>query len=294
MTSSPGLFALALSRLLVFLPRSWVRWTGSLLGVFWFDVLRLRRKTMIEHLDIAFPEKDRAWKTRTARRSLRNFTAGFAEFFALPAIDDAWVERNARIEGMEHLVEAKKKNKGVYLLSLHMGSYDVAASLMPMRGHETVLITKFFKNKRLNDLWFSIRGARGMKFIEPHGEKTAFDILKAIKRNAGVIFVLDQFMGKPYGIATRFFGRETGTAYGLALFVLKTGSPVVPVYSVQGGDGRLRLIFEPEIPVSSLISDDKDESIRRLTQKFNDVIESIVRRYPEEWLWLHRRWKTFE
>lgn len=293
MKSSVGFSAQLFSRILSWFPRSWVRAAGALIGVLWFDVLRLRRGVVMGNLDIAFPEKDRAWKTRVARTALRRFGSNFLEFYTLPRVDEAWVSRNVVFEGWEHLERAKARGKGVYLLSLHMGGYDIAASLMPMRGHETFLISKFIKNKRLNDLWFSIRGAKGMKFIEPHGDKTAFEILKAIKRNAGVIFVLDQYMGKPFGIETTFFGRKTGTAYGLALFVLKTGSPVVPVYSVEGNDGKMHLIFEPEIETGPLLTDDKDENIRRLTQRFTDAIEAIVRKYPEEWLWVHRRWKNF-
>lgn len=287
------MIARCLSGFLMLWPRSWVRAAGSLIGLLWFDVLRLRRDVVMANLDIAFPEKDRAWKIRTGRTALKRFGSNFLEFYTLPRIDQRWVDRHVVFEGWENLENAKAKNKGIYILSLHMGGYDIAASLLPMRGQETYLISKFLKNRWLNDLWFSIRGAKGMKFIEPHGDKTAFDILKAIRREAGVIFVLDQYMGPPFGIETEFFGRKTGTAYGLALFVLKTGSPVVPVYSVEGSDGKMHLIIEPEIEVNSLLTDDKDENIRRLTQRFSDAIEAIVRKHPEEWLWVHRRWKTF-
>lgn len=294
MTSSAALSGKLISFWASLWPRRWVRFAGALFGILWFDILRVRRRVVLEHLDIAFPEKDRAWKVRTGRTAMTRFGSNLAEFFTLPSIDEEWIRKNAVIEGLEHLEAAKAKGKGAYLLSLHMGAYDIAASLMPMRGFETVLISKFVKNEWFNDLWFSIRGAKGMKFIEPHGEKTAFEILKAIKRNASVIFVLDQFMGKPFGIETTFFGRPTGTAYGLALFVMKTGSPVVPVYSLEGKDGKLHLIVEPEVETASLIDGDKDAGIRRLTQRFTDVLEDIVRRHPEEWLWLHKRWKTFE
>lgn len=294
MNSSVGLFAKAVSRIASWLPRSWIRAAGALIGVLWFDILRLRRGVIFRNLDIAFPDRDRTWKTRVARTALYRFGSNFAEFFTLPSLDEAWIRRNVVFEGWDVLEAAKAKGKGIYLLSLHMGAYDIAATMMPMRGHETYLISKFMKTRWLNDLWFSVRGARGMKFIEPHGDRTAFDILKAIRRNAGVIFVLDQFMGRPYGIETEFFGKKTGTAYGLGLFVMKTGSPVVPVYSFEGADGKLHLVFRPEIETASLIDGNKEASLKRLTQRFNDVLEDIVREHPEEWLWVHRRWKDFE
>lgn len=276
------------------LPRWWIRFKGSLFGFLWFDVFRVRRDVVLSNLDIAFPEKDRAWKVRVGRESMRRFGANFAEFFTLPSIDEKWIEKYAVIEGWEHLEAARAKNKGVLILSLHMGAYDITGSLLAMRGSETFLISKFMTAKWLNDLWFSIRGAKGLQFIEPHGEKAAFEILRAIKKKASVVFVLDQFMGKPYGIETVFFGRRTGTAYGLAVFTMKTGSPVLPIYSVLGEDGKLHLKIEPEVETASLVTGDKETDVARLTQRFTDVIEDIVRRHPEEWLWLHKRWKKFE
>lgn len=294
MGSSGKFFAKILSEFAGWWPRAWVRRAGSLLGILWFDILRVRRDVVLANLDIAFPDRDRAWKVKTGRTALRRFGANFVEFFTLPSMDDDWIRRHAVFEGWENLEKAKARGRGVYILSLHMGAYDMASSLMSMRGHETYLISKFIKNRWLNDVWFAIRGAKGMKFIDAHGDKTAFEILKAVKRNAGVIFVLDQFMGKPFGVETTFFGRKTGTAYGLSLFVMKTGSPVVPVYSVQGDDGKMHLICEPEIETASLIDGDKEASQLRLTQRFTEAIEAVVRRYPQEWLWVHKRWKDFE
>lgn len=289
-----GFFARIFCRLISLLPRDWVRFFGSLLGPLWFDILRFRRRIVLDNIAIAFPECSPGWRKAIGRQSLMNLGANALEFFVLPSIDERWVQDNVVIEGWEHLEKAKTGGKGVFLLSLHMGAYDIAASLMPMRGHETYLISKFFKNKSFNDLWFSIRGSQGVKFIEPHGSQTAFDILKALKKNAGVIFVLDQFMGRPYGIESRFFGRRTGTAYGLALFVLKTGAPVVPVYSVTGDDGKMHLVFEPEIETAPHIDGDKNRSIANLTQRFNSELEKIIKKHPNEWLWVHRRWKEFE
>lgn len=268
---------------------------GSWLGILWFDILRFRRQIIFDNMAIAFPDSTQEWRTRTARRQLRLFGANFSEFFTLPQLDQEWLKKNVVIEGKENYDLAMAKDRGVYFLSLHLGAYDVGANLLPMIGIETHLITKFFRSQWLNRFWFSLRGAQGGKFIEPHGERTAFDILKAIKRKASVVFVFDQFMGRPFGIPTTFFGRETGTAYGLALFVLKTRSPVIPVYTFHDTDGKIHLKFEQEVAVETLIDpNDKDESIRRMTQTFNDRLEVIIRQHPDEWMWVHRRWKEYE
>lgn len=276
------------------LPRKLLRSLGLLLGVLWFDVFRFRRKVVMSNLDIAFPEKSKSEKTKIGRRSVYELGSNFAEFFVLPQLTQNWVKKNAVYDGVENIQSALAQGRGVYLLSMHVGHGDMGASLISMLGINVTLISKFFKTKWFNDFWFYIRKGQGVKFIEPHGRQTPFEILKVIKNKESVIFVLDQFMGKPYGVETQFFGKKTGTAYGLALFYLKTKSPVVPVYTYEGQDGKVHLVFEPELQLSSLISEDKEKSIALLTQNFTDQIEKIVRRYPEQWMWLHRRWKVFE
>ncbi len=275
-------------------PRKLRRACGAFLGVLWFDVLRFRRKIVLDNLDIAFPELDRAQKIKIGRKSVYNLGANFVDVFILPFINDAWAKENAVIEGRENLDEAIAQGKGVYVLSMHLGNGDFAGSLITMMGYELYLISKFFKTQWFNDIWFGLRRSRGIQFIEPHGAETAFKILKAIKKKALVVFVLDQFMGKPFGIATRFFGRETGTAYGLALFYLKTRSPVVPIYAFEGNDNKIHVRFEKQLELESHITGDKERDLQTLTQLFSDQIEECVRRYPDQWMWVHRRWKKFE
>src|SRR5690606_32701116 len=143
-------------------------------------------------------------------------------------------------------------------------------------------------------IWFHFRGAQGVKYIEAHSDRTAFEILKAIRAKSLVVFVLDQFMGRPFGIETTFFGRKTGTAYGLALFYLKTRSPVVPVYGYEDDQGKMHMVCLPALELESLLGSDQDENILALTQKFCDVIEEAVKKHPTDWMWVHRRWKEYE
>jgi KDO2-lipid IV(A) lauroyltransferase len=276
------------------LPRPFVRWLGAGLGVLWFDILRFRRKIVLENLDLAFPHWSKEQKIRVGRKSVYQLGSQFAEFFTIPFLNQAWLSQSTVITGEEHLQKALAQNKGVFLLSMHLGHGDVGVSLISMSGHPVYVISKVFKTKWFNDLWFRIRKGQGVQFIEPHGSGTPFAILKALKSNACVVFVLDQFMGKPFGVETSFFGHKTGTAYGLALFYLKTKSPVVPVYTYEGDDGRVHLVYEPALELASFVSEDQNTSIQLMTQYFTDQIENCVRKYPEQWMWVHRRWKSFD
>lgn len=275
-------------------PRTWIRATGSWVGFLWFDVFGFRKKIVLSNLDIAFPTMSAEAKYQIGRKSVYMLGHNFAEFLTIPAMTKKWVDKNVVFEGWENLEKARAQGKGIFFLSLHLGNGDTSANAIALRGQEIYIITKKFKTQWFNDLWFGIRGAKGVKYIEAHGSNNAFEILKALKKNAGIVFVLDQFMGKPYGILTSFFGKKTGSAYGLALFSHKTKAPVLPIYTYEGKEGKIHVVFEPALDTASVVADDKDQMISKLTQLFNDKLEEIVKKHPEQWMWVHRRWKDFE
>jgi Kdo2-lipid IVA lauroyltransferase/acyltransferase len=276
-------------------PRFLLRWLGLPLGFLWFDVLRLRRKVVMDNLSRAFPDWTEEQKIRVGRRSVYNLMENFFEFFYLPAINKMWLEKNVVFEGLENIDKALAEKKGVFLLSLHLGHGDMMASCLSAKGYRVSIITKFFNNKILNGIWFGVRGAQGVQCIPPHGEKTPFMILKSLKAQSLVGFVLDQHMGKPYGVKTQFFGRPAGTAYGLALFHLKTKAPVVLAYNYPGDDGKIHIVAEsPMFYRSELENGDRDQNLAVLTQEYTDEIEKVVRKYPQHWMWVHRRWKWKE
>lgn len=276
-----------------FLPRPVLRKMGSWVGFLWFDIFGFRKKIVLDNLSIAFPEWSEKKKRQVGRESVYQLGYSFSEFFFIPSMSPEWLEKNVVFEGWENVEKARAFGKGMFFLSLHLGNGDLASNAIVMKGQSVHLITKRFKTQWFNDLWFSIRGAKGVKYIDAHGPNNAFEILKALKKNSGVVFVLDQFMGKPFGIATTFFGKRTGTAYGLALFVTKTQAPVLPIYTFEGNDSKLHVVFEPAMDTMKYVTEDKDQTILNMTQAFNDKLEEIVRKHPEQWMWVHRRWKDF-
>ncbi|MES3038723.1 MAG: lipid A biosynthesis lauroyl acyltransferase [Bdellovibrionota bacterium] len=283
-----------ISKILIKLPRSTIKSLATGLAILWFDILRIRRKVVIENISLAYPQMPMPEKIKLGRASLVNTAQVFFELLYLPRIDQTWIDRNIIFEGEDRVRKALEQKKGVLALSLHIGNGDLGANMIASRGLPITIITKFFKNKALNAFWFGQRGPLGVKYIEPHGRQTAFDILKTLKRNEILVFVLDQFMGKPYGIETTFFGRPTGTAYGLALFYLKTRSPVMPTYTYEEKGHKTRVVFGEPLNCEQFVTDNQEKSVQNLTQYFTDVLESIVREHPEQWMWLHRRWKRFE
>jgi Kdo2-lipid IVA lauroyltransferase/acyltransferase len=288
--SLAGFFLKIIAALIYILPRRLKLFFGDLLAVFAFDVVRFRRKIVMDNLAIAFPEKSISERAKIGRGSYRNLGRGIFEYAYLSFLNKKWINKNYDMQGLRNFAEVNAGDKGVLFLGLHMGNGDLGMAAMAMSGFDLQVISKHFKSEWLNKLWFGLRESKGIKFIPE--EKSSFQILKALKKKASVAFVLDQFMGPPIGVATKFFGKETGTAMGLALFSIKTGLPVVPAYNFRKPDGKFVIIFDPPIP--PLPTENLDQDIARLTQTYTDWIEKTVRKHPDQWMWLHRRWKTFE
>lgn len=284
-----GLFFKAISFCIAVLPRSARESIGDAIGFLWFDALKIRRQVAIDNVGIAFPELPLEERTRIARESLHHMGRTIVEYALFPFFRRKDIDRHFVFDGEHHVKEALAQGKGVIFLTLHLGNGDFAIAALSRLGWPVNLISKEFKARWLNDLWFGMRAKHGTRFISP--EKSSFEILRALRRNEIVVFVLDQFMGPPIGVRTKFFGKETGTAAGLSLMAGRTGAPVVPCYTYRRADGKQVAAFEAAIPYQ----DDslREKNISVMTQIYTDKIEAIVRRYPEQWMWIHRRWKEF-
>ena len=270
-------------------PRRLQMFYGFLLGTLWFDILRIRRAVAIGNVKKAFPDISDAEATRIARRSLWHMGLTIVELCIFPHFKRSWMPRFINFDGMENLENAKAKGKGVCLLTLHLSNPDFGALGLSHCDLPVHVISKLFKTKWLNDYWFGVRGQHGTHFIPP--EKSSFQILKALKKNEIVAFVLDQFMGPPVGVRTTFFGHTTGTAAGLATMVERSRSPVIPAFVKRDKNGLSTVVIEPEIPFEE--KDSRQSSIEHMTQVYTYKIEEIVKKYPEQWMWIHKRWKPF-
>lgn len=284
-------FSLGLAYVFQIFPRQVNIALSWALAFLWVDVLRLRRDVVLSNIEKAFPGTDEKTKLKWMRFSLFVLAKNLFDLFQVPFVDKKWVEKNVIFHGIE---DAQKYEGGVFFLTLHMASADLACASISESMKPLSLISKHFSNPIMDEFWFSIRRRSKTQFIDAHSKSNAFEILKALKSNRGVVFVLDQFMGKPYGVETEFFGIKTGTAYGLALFAQKTNRPVLPLYSYWGKDGKLNIRLKPAVDLSGLITDDSERNKVVITNQFNREIENIIKDHPEHWMWVHKRWKVFE
>lgn len=278
------------AHLWVYIPWSWHPLMASALAFLWLDVFRIRRDVIDQNLRQALPHLTAQERQVIARSSMRSLCRSFFDVMKIPFLTDKWIVDSVQFENPAAIEKMKNQQGGFFVLTLHMGSGDLAAALISKKIKPLALISKRFRNGFLDAFWFGLRAFTETQFIDAHAKNNAFDILAALKKNRGVVFVLDQYMGKPYGLETEFFGIKTGTAYGLALFAKKTGKPIYPVYTYWDSQQQLKVCIEEPIDLTTELS----ETNEVLTNKFNAVLEKIIRAHPEHWMWVHKRWKIFE
>lgn len=284
-----GYLAKIFSWLVIQLPIPLQRLLGKCVGILWWDILRIRREVVFENIRRAFPDMPSPEINRLARKSLYHMGHGLVEYCYLPFLNSNNVMKKVKFVGQENLDLALKQGKGVCMLSLHMGSGDIGAAGLALYGYPIHILSKEFKIKWLNQMWFGLRSALGIQFIPPRN--SSFSVLRAIKDKEIVVFVLDQFSGPPIGVKTHFFGHETGTGMGLTVMAKRTGAPVVLCYDHRNEDGTHTIYCEPEIPFEE--KETKEKTLQHMTQVYTDHIEKIVKKHPEQWMWVHRRWKPF-
>lgn len=249
---------------------------------------RLRRVGM-RNLELAFPQKSVAERKRILRGEFISLGRQLAEVCRFPKYTRENVEEVVVYDGLENYEQAYARGRGVLFVTAHFGGWELSAFAHSLHGHQVNIVMRPMDNEYLDRL---IQGYRTM-----HGNKTVGKddfvrgLLGAMKAGETVGILMDTNMTPPQGVFVDFFGIPACTASGLARIALKTDAAVVPGFTIWDEKlGKYRLRFDPAIEL--VRSGDLEADIVANTQQFTKVIEDYVRRYPEQWLWVHRRWKT--
>jgi len=190
-------------------------------------------------------------------------------------------------EGLENYEKAFAKGKGVMFLTSHLGAFDLQITNMALRGLKPNIIGTALKDERLNELLWQYRNAYGAVAIERG--KESMRLFKVLKSGGSIAILIDQDT-KVKSRFVDFFGMKAATPIGATILALRTGAAVVPTYIYLGDDGMQHMQILPEIPL--LITGDEETDLVVNTQNFTNFTEQIVREHPEQWVWMHERWKT--
>jgi KDO2-lipid IV(A) lauroyltransferase len=277
---------------LTLLPRAGAR--RSLRGVA-KAVLRLlpsRRRILSANLAAAFPEKSPEEIASIGQRSLEGFATTLVDFLETARLTREDLLSHVAVVGEEHLRDARARGKGVFLLSAHLGNWEIGALVAGLLGEAIAPVARPLDNPLLEEELDLLRRRFGNRPIAKR--EAAKELLRAMSRNETVAILVDQNVLAREAVFVPFFGRPAATTPSLARIQLKTGAAVVPVFTWPLGEGRYRLEFEPPILAEEFEDPrvDRDERVRRATARYTAVTEAAIRKDPAAWLWIHDRWKT--
>ena len=276
------------AKVVALLPLGWALALARHWGWMLAQVVRLRRTYVLDALARCFPEKTDRERRALYAEMCRHQATNLMELMRFAGGKDAELGGLLDVRGEEIVQAALSRGKGVLILIAHFGNYDLMGLYASkLFGYPLTIITKTLKDAKLNALWWEMRRKAGVTEIPAH--KAYRPCVRALQQNGLVGFMLDQNRPNPQGVYVDFFGRLASTTPGLAFMSAQTGAPVVPVFMRRTPEGRhvleVRPILEPP-------PDRKEETLLAFTAACTKIIEEEVRRFPAQWLWLHKRWKS--
>jgi KDO2-lipid IV(A) lauroyltransferase len=271
------------------LPMRAVLGAGRLLGLTFHALDGQHRRQALRNLESAFPVRSVAERRKIAREMFAHFGRLLMALLKFSTMTPAAMLRHVEFEGEERVIAAHAQQKGALLFTGHFGFWEINALVHGLRIHPMSVLARPLDNPLLHDLLESMRRSTGNSVIYRRGAIRR--VLRALEANQAVAVLIDQHIQSADAVYVDFFNRPAATTSALAALALRTGAPVVPVFALPLPGGRFRMVYEP--PVEPPASDAPD-AVREFTQRCTDVLEMYVRRYPELWLWMHRRWRDLE
>ena len=269
------------------LPRRIALALGALLGRLSQIVLAKRARTAEENLRQAFPEMSETERAQTVAAVFRHLGKSGIEMLLLDTFRDRRdMERYFRFHGLENLKEAQALDRGVFILTGHLGFWEVGTFFLPLLGCPTDFVAKRMKNPYIDRYFTRQREAGGGHVLEArHGARR---IMRSLSEKRGVAILLDQHVNPTRAVPTDFFGRTAHTTPVITQIAMKQGTPIVPSFSYRAEDNRYDIYFEPMLLFEA--SDDPT-AVTTNTQRLTASIEAAVRRDITQWFWVHRRWR---
>jgi len=280
---------LAVARTLGWMPRSLARACAGLLTAGVYRAFGRLRRVGRRNLELAFPELTAAERERILRGVYRSLGRQLVEFCRMTRYTPENTRDWIATEGLQNYLAAQDRGKGVLIVTGHLGAWELSSFYHSLMGHPMGMVIRRLDNRRLDAYVNGIRCLHGNRVL--HKDDFARGLLTAMRAGDTVGILMDTNMTPPQGVFVEYFGRPACTASGLARVALKTGAAVLPGFMLwEQAQGRYVLHFGPELQF--VRTGNAEADIVAATQVCAAATEDWVRRYPDQWLWIHRRWKT--
>lgn len=281
--------AWALVRSIGSLPRPLARAVGISLARLIYLLHRRLRRVGMRNLELAFADKTKAQRRKILRGTFTSLGRQLAEVCLFPRYTRENVSQVIVYDGFENYERAHSRSKGVLYLTAHIGAWELSAFAHSLQGHPLKIVMRGLDNPHLDALIQRYRTMHGNAVVDK--DNFVRGLLAAMKAGETVGILMDTNMTPPQGVFVNFFGIPACTASGLARIALRTDAAVVPGFTIWDPVLRkYRLRFEPAVKL--IRTQDEEADVVANTALFTRIIEDCVRRYPDQWLWVHRRWKT--
>jgi KDO2-lipid IV(A) lauroyltransferase len=263
-----------------------VRAAGTALGLAFYTIDRPHRRIAERNLARAFPSRPEAERHAIARAAFAHFGRLLFELLQFSTLSPQQMLARVEFDGEERSRLAYARGKGVLFITGHFGFWELQAMVHAVKVEPVSILARALDNPHLNRLLEQIRQGTGNTVVYRRG--TIRRVMRALQARHGVAVLIDQHKMSRDAIYVDFFERPAATTSAVAALALRTGAPVVPVFALPLGRGRYRMIYEHPIEPPRA---DAPDAVREFTQRCTDVLEMYVRRHPELWLWMHRRWR---
>jgi KDO2-lipid IV(A) lauroyltransferase len=279
----------AVARTLGRVPREVARQFAGLLAFVVYWLFRRLRRVGVRNLAMALPELPLEERTRILRRVYRNLGWQLVEFCRMPRYTAENTRKWIRTEGLDYYLAARARGNGVLVVTGHLGAWELSSFYHSLIGHPMGMVIRRLDNRPLDEFVNRVRCLHGNTVI--HKDDFGRSLLTSMHAGETVGILMDTNMTPPQGAFVKFFGMDACTATGLAHIARKTGAAVLPGFMLwEAAERKYVLHFGPELEIPQ--GGDPSTDILAGTQLCTEAIESWIRRYPDQWLWIHRRWKT--
>ena len=263
-----------------------VRAAGTVLGLAFYTIDRAHRRIAERNLATAFPARSPAERRAIARAAFAHFGRLLFELLQFSTLSPQRMLSRVEFDGEERSRLAYAHGKGVLFITGHFGFWELQAMVHAVKVEPVTILARALDNPHLDRLLEQIRQCTGNTVVYRRG--TIRRVMRTLQAGHGVAVLIDQHIMSRDAIYVDFFERPAATTSAVAALALRTGAPVVPVFALPLGGGRYRMIYEHQVEPPR---EDSPDAVREFTQRCTDVLEMYVRRHPELWLWMHRRWR---
>jgi KDO2-lipid IV(A) lauroyltransferase len=268
------------------LPFAAVDRLGTLLGLSFYTFDRAHRRVAERNVAAAFPLRSPGERQQIVRGAFAHFGRLLFELLKFSTLTPEEMLSRVEFEGEEHVQFAYAQGRGVLFVTGHFGFWELQAMVHALRLRPMTVLARALDNRALNDLLERMRTRTGNRVVYRQG--TIRRVMRLLHAGDSVGILIDQHIQSKDAIYVDFFDRPAATTSVVAALALRTGAPVVPLFALPTGAGRYRMIYEHSVEPPPAEAPDR---VHEFTQRCTDVLEMYVRRHPELWLWMHRRWR---